>query len=44
MVVMLGQPEAMIAQRLAMLRHGDRVADRLAVRPVDERDGLIENG
>ena len=44
MVVMLGNPEAFVAQRLAMLgkRHG--VADRLVLGAVGDGDRLIENG
>ncbi len=44
MVMVLGNPEALVAQRLAMLgeRHG--VADRLVLRAVGDGDRLIENG
>ena len=44
MVVMLGHPEALVAQRLAMLgeRHG--VADRLVLRAAGDGDRLVENG
>jgi hypothetical protein len=44
MVVVLGHPEALIAQRLAMLgqRHG--VADRLVLRATGNGDRLVENG
>jgi hypothetical protein len=40
--VVLGHPEAVIAQRLAVLRERDGVADGVAVRPVDDRNRLIE--
>jgi hypothetical protein len=42
--VMLGQPEAVVAQRLAVLRQRDGVADGGAVRAADYGDGLVEDG
>ena len=44
MVVMLRHPEALVAQRLAMLgeRHG--VADRLVLRPAGDGDRLVQDG
>ena len=44
MVVMLGDPEAVVAQRLAVLGQGYGVADRLIVRAAGNGDRLIENG
>ena len=41
---MLGHPEAVIAQRLAVLRERNGVTDRLAVRAAHNGDRLIENG
>ena len=42
-VVMLGHPEAVVAQRLAVLGERDRVADRLAVRTAGDGDRLVEH-
>ena len=44
MIVMLGHPETVVAQRLAMTGQGDGVADRLIVRAAGNGDGLVENG
>jgi hypothetical protein len=43
MVVMLGDPEALVTQRLAMLRERYGVADGLPVRAAGDGDRLIEN-
>jgi len=42
--VMLGQPEAVVAQRLAVLRQRNGVADGGAVRSANYGDGLVEDG
>ena len=44
MVVVLGDPEAVVAQRLAVLGEGNGVADRLILRTAGDGDRLIENG
>ena len=43
MVVMLGDPEAVVAQPLAMLREGHGVADGLALGAARDGDRLVEN-
>ena len=41
--VVLGHPEAVVAQRLAVLGERDRVADRHPVRASDDGDRLVEH-
>jgi hypothetical protein len=41
--VMLRNPETVVAQRLAVLRERDRVADGGAVRAIDDGDRLVED-
>jgi hypothetical protein len=43
-VVVLGYPEAVIAECVAELREREGVADRLPVRPIDDGNRLIEDG
>ena len=42
-VVMLGHPVAVIAQRIAMARQRQRLADRIRLRPAVDRGRLIEH-
>ena len=41
--VVLGDPEAVVAQRLAMPGERDRIADRHPVRASDDGDRLVEH-
>src|SRR5437899_3225510 len=43
MVVVLGDPEALVTQRLAVLGESHRVADRFFVRTAGYRNRLVEN-
>jgi hypothetical protein len=42
-VVVLGDPEAVVAQRVAQPRQRNGVADRLPVRPIRDGDRLVED-
>jgi hypothetical protein len=44
MAVVLGDPEAVVAQLLAILRERDGVPDRLAVRAIEDGDRLVKDG
>jgi hypothetical protein len=44
MVVVLRDPEPLVAQRFGVLRERDGIANGLAMRAVGDGDRLIENG
>jgi hypothetical protein len=44
MIVMLRHPEAVVAQRFAILRQRHGIADRLVLRAAGDGNGLVEDG